>query len=260
MGGAGVVRLSGTSRTAILYTVASDFSEGTVRLFALSGLALATVRNGLALARLRAAASVATGPTLADHRALALLGGSVRLAVPVGIKDSAGLVLARGVPWTRLAAGTARLEASTLAGRAYLAVPGSFRLSPSIPFAALNPVDIGRVYRGDTVVLPIWQARDGEGNVIDLAGATVWFTAKVDLETPDTAAPTIQVSTQDGGIVILDPQVGLYRITIDPTETQQLLDDTAFVFDVQVETPLPMTRTIRWGGLVVVRDVTRTPA
>lgn len=139
---------------------------------------------------------------------------------------------------------------------------------PSPPiFAPLPETDIGQIYRGDTVVMPIWRALDffdGEnmGAVIDLTGGTVWFTAKVDLDDADLAATVIQRSTGNGGVIIDEPTTGAYRVWIDPTSTSALDDDTTYLFDVQVRTAeaVPRTVTVRRGVMKVVRDVTRATA
>lgn len=134
-------------------------------------------------------------------------------------------------------------------------------------FAALPDTNIGEIYRGDTVMLPIWYALDyydGEnpGAPIDLTGATLWFTAKIDLADDDAAPSAIQRNTANGGAVIEEPTVGAYRVWIDPTSTNLLDDDTMYIFDVQVRTPgaAPRTVTVRRGIMKVLRDVTRATA
>lgn len=126
------------------------------------------------------------------------------------------------------------------------------------PFDPLTKIDLGSAYRGDTLILPLWEARDQRGIVLDLTEADLWFTAKTNLDDTDLAAPTIQCTNQDGGgIEVLDPPLGIYRVTIAPFKTQPLADDTVFRWDVQVITDAPRTTTVRVGTLIVVRDVTR---
>lgn len=127
-------------------------------------------------------------------------------------------------------------------------------------FVLLPETNLGEVYRGDTLILPTWEARDQRGVLINLEMATIWFTAKTDLGMPDTAPGVIQRSTALGGVTIVDPELGTYRVVVDPTSTEFLVDDTTFLFDVQVRTPAPVTATVRRGTLTVVRDVTRTNA
>lgn len=128
-------------------------------------------------------------------------------------------------------------------------------------FLPLPNTDIGYVYRGDTILLPPWEARDYYHEIIDLTAAQIWFTAKVDLEEDDTDPGVIQSSTHGSTIEILgDPTNGLYAVMIAPDETHDLLDDTVFIFDVQVitgnETP-NRTLTVKRGLMTVIRDVTR---
>lgn len=129
-------------------------------------------------------------------------------------------------------------------------------------FELLPETDLGTIYRGDTVLLPAWQALSPyDGSVINLSGGTVWFTAKLDLARGDAAPETIALSTALGGVVILDPTTGLYQVTIPSTATQMLADDAAFVFDCQVRAGVPArTTTVRRGIFAVVRDVTRATA
>lgn len=130
-------------------------------------------------------------------------------------------------------------------------------------FLPLPDTDIGYVYRGDTILLPEWIALDYYGQVVDLESATVWFTAKVDLEEEDTDDGVVQASTRDGQITVVGPPIeGRYQVRINPGETQNLMDDTVFTFDCQVRTgeANPRTLTVRRGVMTVIRDVTRTPA
>jgi hypothetical protein len=134
-------------------------------------------------------------------------------------------------------------------------------------FQPLPETDIGFVYRGDTIILPEWFARDYYNQLIDLTGATIWFTAKVDLEEGDLDPDVIQVSTRDTWVTIVGPPVdGRYQVTIHPGETLNLLDDTVFIFDVQVVTavtaaePRSRTLTVKRGVMTVIRDVTITSA
>jgi hypothetical protein len=124
-------------------------------------------------------------------------------------------------------------------------------------FVLLPETNLGEVYRGDTLILPIWEARDQRGTLIDLSSATIWFTAKTDLGLADTAPGVIQKSTGVGGVIIVEPSEGTYQVTVDPASTAYLTDDTQFIFDVQVRTLTPVTATVKRGMLTVVRDVTR---
>jgi len=138
---------------------------------------------------------------------------------------------------------------------------------PAPIFEPLPETDIGVVYRGDTILLPIWIAEnwyDGEnkGAIIDLTGATVWFTCKVDLAAEDGEPTTIQRTTANGGVIIESATQGAYRVWIDPGSTYLLDDDTIYQFDVQVKTgeTVPTTVSVKRGIMKVVRDVTRSIA
>jgi hypothetical protein len=131
---------------------------------------------------------------------------------------------------------------------------------PLGPFDPLVPQNLGSAYRGDTLILPVWQARNQRGIALDLTAATLRFTAKVNLADADADDPTIQCSSTDGSIVVLDPQSGFYQVTVSPNETSGLGDDTVFRYDVQVEQGADQITTVKVGTLTVVRDVTRAKA
>ena len=103
-------------------------------------------------------------------------------------------------------------------------------------FTLLPETDLGYVYRGDTLVLPIWEATTQRGEPLNLVGATVSFTAKTDLALADNAPTSIQCSTLMGGLQIIDPVTGLYQVVVPPQATQNLTDDTVYVFDAQART------------------------
>jgi len=141
---------------------------------------------------------------------------------------------------------------------AYHLAMGVVNAAEEAPYFILLPeTNLGEVYRGDTLILPVWEARDQRGTLIDLTNTTIWFTAKTDLGLLDTAPGVIQRSTGVGGVVVIDAALGLYQVTVDPASTSYLTDDTQFIFDVQVRTLTPVTATVKRGMLTVVRDVTR---
>jgi hypothetical protein len=136
----------------------------------------------------------------------------------------------------------------------------------TVPYELPPATNLGSVYRGDTIELPIWTAtergvpvEDG-GAVIDLTGATVWFTAKKTLSDGDEEAPGFQLSTVAGGVEVIDPVAGLYRVTIPPSATVALEGPMVFQWDVQVRTTEPQTRTVARGTISVHLDVTRVTA
>jgi hypothetical protein len=190
------------------------------------------------------------------------IGGTAAAATPTTLTDRLGLADLFGTASVttliapRVALGEAHLQAALHAQSDGLA---EYTLYWP-PAERLQPIHLGWAYRGDTIVLPVWQAIDQRGNLLNLEGATVWFTAKADLADTDAEPLTIQCSTLIGGVVIIDPVLGSYQVTIPPAETQQLADDTVFTFDVQVQTVAPSTHTVRRGTLGVVQDVTRSGA
>lgn len=137
-------------------------------------------------------------------------------------------------------------------------------LSPGpLPVRPPRPIDLGEIYRGDTVRLPVWVAVARNGLPIDLAGMVLRFTAKLDLRLADEAPTTINASSEDGSIAVLDPpSAGRYRVTIPSSETQELQIDGAFTFDLQLQVGAApqVVHTIEYGKLLVIRDVTRAPA
>jgi hypothetical protein len=155
---------------------------------------------------------------------------------------------------------TLRWAETALVAAGYTESAGVRVITIQLPFHPLAVINLGHVYRGDTLTLPIWRATTREGTTIDLTDASLWFTAKTDLSDIDAEAPTIQVSTADGGVVVIDADDGLYQVTLQPNETLGLTGDAVFTFDVQVVTPTPVTRTVRRGTLAVVCDVTRAHA
>lgn len=139
--------------------------------------------------------------------------------------------------------------------------------SPGLPYALPPQIALGAIFRGDTVVFPIWTATvrgvpvEEGGEIIDLTGATIWFTAKRSLADADDDPPGFQQSTVAGGVQIIDPTLGQYQVTIDPASTVGLTEAGSFTCDVQVRTAGSLqTLTVLRGTLSVALDVTRTIA
>jgi hypothetical protein len=123
-------------------------------------------------------------------------------------------------------------------------------------FLPLVPVDLGIRERGDTV--EFFAACLLEGDPIDLTGSTVICTFKTDLALADDAVDCFQLSTTSSGLVIFGPpDEGVVAITIAPTDTVDLVDDTLFFWDIQVREVSGRTTTVVKGTLMFVRDVTR---
>lgn len=128
------------------------------------------------------------------------------------------------------------------------------------PYTLPEVTDLGSVFRGDTIELPEWVALDRDGDVIDLTGATVWFTAKDSDQADDLEPPGFQHSTVGTGVEITEPTEGLYKVTIAAASTATLANATVFYWDVQVRTASGRTITVKLGKLKVVPDYTRTIA
>lgn len=127
-------------------------------------------------------------------------------------------------------------------------------------FQLPESINLGDVFRGDTIPLPVWVAVDYYGNVINLAGASIWFTAKTKHTLADDASGAFQQSTATTGVEIVNPATGEYRITIESTKTSALTDSTAFFWDVQVRTAAGVTTTVKQGVLNFIADYTRAIA
>jgi hypothetical protein len=250
-------RTGGTNQTV---KVVPGFSEGPIVLRTRTRLGVTAKSLRRAQARLAAAAELVAPEALAQHTAVvdlsALTGGGPAAAT----RDAQTTLDLRAAPRADLQTFEERSASTTLQAAFSVAMESDGEVSVQLPFNPLAPINLGYVYRGDTLTLPLWRATDRQGNTIDLTGASLWFTAKTSLSESDLEAPTIQVSTADGGVVVLDADDGLYQVTLQPKETRGLTGDTVFTFDVQVVTIHGVTRTVRWGSLVVVRDVTRAVA
>ena len=126
-----------------------------------------------------------------------------------------------------------------------------------IPYELPESMNLGAFLRGDTIILPIWTAKDRDGVIVNLTGATIHFTAKRNLLDADGAAPGFQISTATGDVAIIDPIAGTYRVIIPPLVTQPLEEPMAFQWDVQVRTTNPYTLTVARGTFSIHLDATR---
>lgn len=110
-----------------------------------------------------------------------------------------------------------------------------------------------RCRRGDT-----WQ-QEAEIKLAGgtLAGSAIWLTVKRDARDPDPGL--VQISTEAGGIEILDAAAQLVRFRIEAERTAQLpIGD--WQFDVQVRLPTGEIQTAENtpGTFSVLPDITRT--
>lgn len=113
-----------------------------------------------------------------------------------------------------------------------------------------------RGYRGDTILLDaICRRRDS--SIIDLTGASLWFTAKNAIEDADVDA--VFQKTDSDGIVVTDAAGGAVDITIDPEDTEDLGDEEVVLqCDLQVKELDGTISTVARGSLRISPDVTRS--
>jgi hypothetical protein len=253
----------GTARLRVQGRAATLVARATleqIRMIAATQTVTDATRLSEAVAALTAASDVVSVAHTERRATAAAAASSVSATSSGGERRTRDRVRMYAAPTTEMVTEIERLGAATLRANLYVETLYEKELSPSIPFDQHHPEYLGRCYRGDTITLPVWQAIDLSGNVVDLTGASLWFTAKVDLAVADATTPTIQCSTTNGYLVVLDAPTGLYQATIQPSQTHPLTGDTVFTYDVQVITSEGVTRTIRWGTIIIVRDVTRAAA
>ena len=114
-----------------------------------------------------------------------------------------------------------------------------------------------RVKRGDSIKLALGPILDQYGNVQNITGATIRFTAKAKLSDLDAAA-VITGSTADGRVTIPSGADGRAYVNIPGTATAGFTRDRVLHWDVQLFSGGD-TVTIDEGVLYVKRDVTLTP-
>lgn len=109
--------------------------------------------------------------------------------------------------------------------------------------------------RGDTEKYDLTVA-DSVGTRVDLTGAELVFTVKVD---KSDRSILLQKDTTSG-IVILDQNSqatrGMARITLDPADTAKLLAPKTLYYDVQMTDDQQVVTTVISGDLSLVTDVT----
>lgn len=84
--------------------------------------------------------------------------------------------------------------------------------------------------RGDTFIKSL-ELKNQLGSPLDLSGAKVMFTVKINITDPDSAR-LFQKNTANGGIFISDPVGGRLELRIDPPDTADIEGD--FFFDLQI--------------------------
>jgi hypothetical protein len=96
---------------------------------------------------------------------------------------------------------------------------------------------------------------------MDITTATVFFTAKSDIDHPDASA-IIALDSDSNGIEITDAVNGEFVITIAPSDTDSITvdDELVLVYDVQLVFSPSEVYTVDEGTLTIEQDVTRRVA
>lgn len=108
--------------------------------------------------------------------------------------------------------------------------------------------------RGDTVKLLVTATRDD--SPINIATATLYFTAKTSRSLADDATGVIQ-KISGAGIEVVSAPNGQAVVTIDPEDTEGLVLKTKYFCDVQLVEADGVVTTIAEGTLVMHLDVTQ---
>ena len=109
--------------------------------------------------------------------------------------------------------------------------------------------------RGDTVSLSGTATLSGDP--YDLAGCSLWFTAK-NKYTDDDPAAVFQKSIGDG-ITVTSAAQGLFVVVISPGDTEAVAKSrTILVWDLQLMDGSGNIYTLNSGNLVINPDVTNT--
>ena len=93
---------------------------------------------------------------------------------------------------------------------------------------------------------------------VDLTGATVWHTAKLNLADADPGQ--FQKKTAAGITVVGVATDGVVRVKIDPADTEALTVDTTLIWDVKIKTAAGDIYVPDWGAhkINALNSVTRS--
>lgn len=109
--------------------------------------------------------------------------------------------------------------------------------------------------RGDSRTLSI-TVLDSDGSAADLTGASIWWTAKRDIN--DADADAIISKTVGSGITVTNAAGGLATVTIAPDDWTDAEDsDKHYVWDLQVKSDTGTVTTVASGRIIITPDVTR---
>lgn len=108
--------------------------------------------------------------------------------------------------------------------------------------------------RGDDKEWNATITKDIDGSATNLAGCTLWFTAKYG--TGDADPGVFQKKTGGLGIVITDATNGLCTISVAKTDTSGIAGETWLQYDLQIRDSLGKIQTFVRGRIHVLDDVT----
>lgn len=111
--------------------------------------------------------------------------------------------------------------------------------------------------RGDTKILHCATFQQDGISPYDLAGCTLWMTAKAKINDPDVQA-TFQITSDDDITIDSGGSTGLFDIEIKPDKTDPLPVATTLAVDIQILTAAAKVFTLGKGSLSIEEDVTRT--
>lgn len=112
-------------------------------------------------------------------------------------------------------------------------------------------------WRGDTIRFLVTVTRNG--SPVNLAGASMWFTAKLNPSDDDDDATTIQ-KTIGNGIAVTSEAGGLAVVTLEDEDTDGLNAATDYYCDVKLLEASGIRTTIATGRMPIQLNVTRAPA
>jgi hypothetical protein len=114
-----------------------------------------------------------------------------------------------------------------------------------------------RMYRGDTLQIPIVVVDDRTRQPLNVTGWGFRFTAKYALQNPDVRAAMRQDNQSIGGVTLVAPTMGQGLVVVQPIATRAYPDgDVGLYYDVQATDPSGVITTIEIGSIVVRPDVT----
>ncbi len=119
-------------------------------------------------------------------------------------------------------------------------------------------VEDKEIHRGDNIDYD-FTVTDNDKDLVDLTGATLWFTVKENFDETDANAEFQLCSDTPSEIEILDQvsNLGKAEIHISSTDTDGLQVKT-YYYDVQIKTSAGKVYTISEGEFIVKPDVTRS--